>query len=346
MNSKLHLFSLGIIAENKELDSKIVKVTPIELIPLSDGEVKENETVLESKGLNSEGVEYTVQVKVDITVDAEWLSLETNRRTAPDVRRGEQVLIFRYGDTDKFYWTSMGRDDHLRRLETIIYTWSDESNPDKDIDITDQNHWFLEISTHKKTATFKTCKNDGEAFEYTIQVNAKESKVVVTDDNMNYCVLDSANTKIHFHNADGTDFALDKKDITGYAPNDMKLKIDNNVDIKVGNDFTMDVGNNTSVTTGMAMTFQCTTYSLTATASIDNVTAKYTTTCPLNTFTGNLLIGGALAVSGGGGGGGAACQVTGTVGVEGDMEVTGIIKCGGLQSDTPPTAPGGSWHNP
>lgn len=354
MNTKLKVLSIGVVAENKQLSSKIIQVCPIEIFPLMDGELRTNPTALESRGIDGNGVEYIARVTADTTIDAEWFSLDTNRRTAPDVRRGEQVLILQHSDTDKFYWISMGRDDEQRRLETVIWAWSDESDPRKDIELTPDNTYSVEVSTHKQLMTLQTCKNNGEAFKYTIQVNAAESKVTITDDNENYIVLDSANVKIHMHNSDGTDFALDKKNITGYAPNDMIMKIDNDCNFTIGNNLTVEVGNNTTIKTKNSTDFSCTNYTLTASASITNTTASYTTDSPISTFTGNVSVGGALAVAGGGGGGGGgpACTVTGDVGVVGgmdivgDMEVSGVIKCGGLQSATPPTAPGGAWHNP
>jgi hypothetical protein len=341
--------SIGIVAENKELSSNVIKVVPIELTPLVDGEILDSASTAESKGLNANGDEYTVKVKVDITIDAEWFSLDTNRRTSPDVRRGEQVLVWQYGDTDKYYWTSMGRDDILRRLETVVWAWSDESDPDSNIELDDSNTYNIEVSTHRQHMTLNTCKNNGEAFKYTIQVNAKDSNVLIKDDGGNFIIMDSANTKIQLHNADQTDIALDRKDINMYAPNDMNIVVDNNFNMSVGNNLTVDVTN--------AATWTCTTYTMTASASINNTTASYTTTCPINTFTGNLLVGGALAVAGGGGGGGAACtvtgdtQITGNTSMIGNMAISGnlsvgFITCAGIASATPPVAPGGAWHYP
>jgi hypothetical protein len=350
MHSKLKVFSIGLVAENKEISSKIIKVSPIEIMPLMDGELREEVTGLESKGLDADGSEYTVKVDLDITLDAEWFSLDSNRRTPEDVRRGEQVLIWQYGDTDKYYWTSMGRNDELRRLETVIWAWSDESDPDKDISLTADNTYNVEVSTHKKHMTIQTCKNDGEDFAYTVQINSADSTVTIKDDGGNFIQLDSANTKIQLRNADTTDVALDKKDINMYAPRDMNILVDNNFNISVGNNMTVDVINSISMT--------CTDYSLTASASINNTTASYTTTCPINTFTGNLVVGGTLAVAGGGGGGGGtAASVVGNMEITGDGMFTGnmtiagnmtvgIITCAGIQSATPPVAPGGAWHYP
>lgn len=346
MASKLKIYSIGIVAEAKDLSSKFIKVTPVEILPLMDGNVTPNPQTIETSGVDGEGAEYVATAKIDITLTAEWFSLETNRRTPPDVRAGEQVLIFQYGDDDKYFWTSMGRDDKLRRLETVVYAWSDEPDPNKDIELTSENTYSVEVSTHRKHLTIRTAKSNGEAFQYTVQINAADSNVQIMDDAGNFMLMDSANTNIQFHNADDTNVELNKRDINMYAPNDMNIVVDNNYNMEVGVDMTVSVGNNTTITTGKTLALSSTDYVNNASGSITNITSSYTTTCPTNTFTGNLLVGGALAIAGGGGGAGAACAVTGDMTIEGDIEQTGSITVSGTVTAGNFVAPGGSWHHP
>lgn len=239
--SKLRIYSIGRVAINKEMSSNEIEVTPIEFVPMMDGEIEYKPEDLYSKGLDHLGKEYQVKVSIDQTITAEWFSLSTNRITSPDVRRGEQVLIYQYGDTDKYYWTSMGRNDNLRRLETVIYAWSDESDNGKDIELNIDNCYTLEVSTHKKHITLKTSKNDKEDFLYTIQVDAKNSHVTITDDKDNYIQLNSKDTVIECHNHDGTWTKLDKMNLTAFAPDSLTYTVANMMTFKAGVAILFDV---------------------------------------------------------------------------------------------------------
>ena len=149
LQTKLRVISIGIVAENKERGVPEVYVTPIEILPFQIGDVEEDNRTYYSKGLDGFGRQWSAQVDVDKTLKATWLSLETNRETPPDLMRGEQVLIWQYADTDKYFYTSMGRDDVLRRLETVIYRWSNVPEPTEDVEnLTDENSYRLTISTH------------------------------------------------------------------------------------------------------------------------------------------------------------------------------------------------------
>ena len=218
--SGFRISSFGYVAENKALGSKIILVTPIEDLPLLDGDLKSNSQTKEATGKDASGVSYSLKVDVDNVVEAEWLPLGSNRKTAPDVRRGVRVVIWKYGDSDKYYWTTTGQDDHLFKLETVLYCWSgtkDESATEQ----TPDNSYFAEVSTHKKTITVKTSKANGEAFSYTIQVNAADSAVIVTDDAGNYFELDSEERKLTLKNSDDTSVILDKRDLLFNAPDNL-----------------------------------------------------------------------------------------------------------------------------
>lgn len=251
--SKFNIHSIGIVAVNKPLSSHEVEVMPIETLPFLEGEINQNPTVQESQGIDGNGTAYTVKATSDNTVTATWYP-ETNRRTPPDVRRGERVVLWKYADADKFYWTSMGRDDNLRKLETVIFTFSDTE--DESLDSTaPENCYSLEVSTHTGQVTFQTVKANGEPFAYTFQFNTKEGCVVLADDVGNYAELDSAATLIKLMNRLGTTMELNKKDINAFAPRDISaeatqnvsVKAGKNISLKAGVDFSAEAGNNANM---------------------------------------------------------------------------------------------------
>lgn len=209
--SQYKRISMGIVAENKALNSPLIDVIPIEQFNLMDGELNGASQDGKFNGLNEDGTMYKATLKVGNTIKAEWEG-ETNRLTPPDVRRGEQVWLFRSGKADKYYWRSTGRDDDLRRLETVVYRFS-AFTENEDEEITGDNSYYLEVSSHKKHITLKTSDRNGEYTRYTLQVNAGDGQVTIKDELGNIIQLDSANTNILIKNADDSIVELNKKKI-------------------------------------------------------------------------------------------------------------------------------------
>jgi hypothetical protein len=303
--SKLHIYGLGIVAANKELHSKFIEVVPIEATPMLDGEITDNMETIVTKGKDASGSVYENSVNTTASIQAEWLPIGgSNRATAPDVRRGEHVVLYKFGDTDKYYWVTLIYDMKLRKLETAIWVFSNTRN--EDVDGTADTTYFLEISTHRKLVHLHTSKSDGEPFVYDIQLNTKDGVFTFQDDIGNYIQLDSKNVRIEAKNADGSWIDMNRRVINMYAPEDINLRADNNINISAGNSINSDAGSSINDKTPVITT------------EADSTT----NTVPVTTFTGQVIIGGGMAVSGGSG---ASATVQGTVEVTGgDVIVEGI----------------------
>ena len=252
-NSKFKMLSIGIVAEDRKLNDNVVKVYPIELLPVFDGELVPTETQLESTGEDLNGDLYSVNINVCNYIEAQWLSENGNRLSPPDVVRGEQVILWHYADSHEYYWTSMGRDTNLRKLETVTYAFSDIPDNGGDEPKGRDNQYIAEVSTHGKHVTIKTCKRDGEEFAYTLQVNAGEGCYLIEDDVGNIIYLDSKNTEIRLENSDLTNISLNQKDISIYAPHDIDIKADNDISIEARNDIRVIADGEISVWSGGKM---------------------------------------------------------------------------------------------
>jgi hypothetical protein len=210
--SQLKFYSVGVVAANKKLSSKLIEVTPMEDLPFADGEITDNSVKYKSDSQDAEGKSYSVAVDSTVTVKAEWLPLgQSNRMTAPDVRRGETVMLYRFADADKFYWTTLRNDTRLRRLETVIYAFN--AIQTEDVDGNADNMYWLEVSTHQKLVHFHTSKANGEPFAYDIQINTKDGCIVIKDDVGNYFSFDSKAHRLEMMNQDGSHLDIDKTKI-------------------------------------------------------------------------------------------------------------------------------------
>lgn len=314
VGSKLHIYSLGIVAANKELSSKFIEVTPIEALMMLDGEISDNLQQVRSKGRSASGNTYEDSIDTTASIQAEWLPIGiTNRVTPPDVRRGEHVVLYKFGDVDKYYWTTLLYDMRLRKLETAIWAFSNTRN--ESTDGTADTTYFLEVSTHKKLVHLHTSVSDGEPFTYDIQLNTKDGVFTFQDDIGNYIQLDSKNVRIEVKNADGSWIDMNRKTINIYAPQDINLRADNNINISAGNNINSDAGTDINSDAGSSINDK--------TLQITTEAGQTTNTVPVTTFTGQVIIGGGMAVSGGSGG--ASATVQGTLQLtSGDITADGI----------------------
>lgn len=224
--SKLQFYSLGIVAANKVLSENLIEVTPVEEFPMLDGEITDNVESYKIEYKDAKNIPQKVDLKTTVSIKAKWLPINnSNRRTAPDVRRGELVVLYRFADTDEYWWNTLKNDNRLRRLETVIYSFNNLRV--ENIEDTADTAYWLEVSTHKKLMHVHTSKNDGEPFAYDIQINAKEGNLVITDDAGNYVLIDSAEKTIRLQNTLGSFIDINSSNITINAPGSITIKSPN-----------------------------------------------------------------------------------------------------------------------
>ncbi len=293
--SELKFYSIGVVAENKKLDSHEIEVAPIESSTMVDGEITSNADKYEAKAEDSEGSAYQVELTTTNSIKATWIPMGmSNRKTAPDVRRGERVMLYRVADTDQFYWATLMDDLNLRKLETVIYAFS--STKDEGAKCGPDTTYFLEISTHKKLVHFHTSKSDGEPYTYDIQLNTKEGFFKMQDDIGNYIGLDSKEHQIELRNTDNSRVDINKKEI--FIESDDLISLKSKVIRETStNHFikatTLDIQAETTHT--------------------GNITENGNTV-----FNGNVTETGAMSVTG-------EVEFTGNVNVTGPVEVEGIV---------------------
>ena len=239
--SELKFYSLGLAANNKKVDSNTLYVTPIESVMMQNGELISKPFDQEAEGWDIDDKKYTTLVNTDTALECDWMG-ETNRRTSPDVRRGERVKIYRFADRDEYQWESLGLDDHLRKLETYVFGISgtpDEKKRGTDLD----KGYFMEFSSHKGAITIWTSKENGEFTTYAIQIDAKNGRYTVSDALGNNFHINSKDTIVEMENADGTLVQLNKQDIIVRAPRNIDVKAGNNIEVQAGKNIVIKADN-------------------------------------------------------------------------------------------------------
>lgn len=224
--SIFRLYSIGRAAENKKRTTMLINVLPVELATGTDGEINFDPKLATNSFTNLKGETIEINGIVARELECQWLPTDDNRLTAPDIRRGELLEIWRLGDTDQYYWRSMGITNGLRALESVIFAWS--ATPELGgygLDLS--KCYMLSVSAHDKHFTIQTSKANGELYAYTFQINTAESAVYLTDDNDNFFELDSKEKRLQLKNVDGSFVKVEKKFIELNADEYINLKVKN-----------------------------------------------------------------------------------------------------------------------
>lgn len=322
--SRIRFYSMGIVAENKALDSDIVEVSPVEELPFLDGEITDDAQEITVSNVNKDGRSSSNTAYITNTIPAKWLPIAGgNRVTPPDVRRGAVVMLYQMADEKKYYWTTLTNDLKLRKLETVLYAFS--ATQDEAADVNGDNYYYLEISTHTKSITFHTSKADGEPFSYDVQINTKDGRILITDDVNNYILLDSKQKQVRMENTDGCFFEILGKDCNLNIVNDWNITVGGNVNRSVTGSVNEDTGGSHS--NKVSDSFNVESSSNTLSADVNILDA------PANTIQGN------FSVERGRGGSVGNGQIQGRFDFLDDIDVRGTLTAEKIITPNPIDAP-------
>lgn len=196
--SLLKPFSIGIVIEDKKRDSDYVKVSPTEVLPLQNGTLNNQNEEMKLNLPDASGVKRLHKASKDNVIVARWYPGDsTNRMTSPDVVAGESVQLYRFADTDEYYWRTMFREPSLRRLETLNIAIGGLAEGGESFD--KNSSYFAEMSSHDKHILLQTSIANGEICGYQIKLDMALGKLSILDTNGNNVILDTNNNSININ---------------------------------------------------------------------------------------------------------------------------------------------------
>ena len=210
----------AIVLEDKLPNEETIFVQLLELNPFVDGKVEiKTDSVKVGDALTDS---YEI-VEVSNSIKATYFSFLTNRAYAPDVKKNEQVLVFRYADSYKYYWFPLGRDDYLRRTERVTIRASNNLTVPQGL--SDNNSYTIELDTkYQGHILIKTSKTSGEKFQYQIKIDTQKNTLQLCDDKNNQVLIDSNVPRVMLTNTNGSTVDVVKNNINLIAPEDIIVK--------------------------------------------------------------------------------------------------------------------------
>lgn len=242
------MYSLGIAMEDKLRGSDQIKVYPVEEFPQINGKVSDFKPSYNVSTTNIKGATKSSDLKGDAVLVATWLPFgNSNRITAPDIIKNETVAIYRYADTNEYYWDSLFREPSIRRLETCCTMFGNLPNGVKEYN-KESSYWF-EVSTHDQHIKVHTSKSNQEPFVYDIILNTRDGNLTIKDDIGNSIYLDSRAHQIKMVNTEGAFYDMIRENITISAPKTIRNVCQDFI-IEAGRTITTKAGTSISETAG------------------------------------------------------------------------------------------------
>lgn len=204
----------GIVADvAKEKNDPVIKVLCPELTPLISGEITPNPfemSINKLTGIDPETPVTPSVIKLTSCLTCYYLG-DPQSMDVPDVAFGERVFVLNFKGDDKYWWIPYHSDSFLRRNEHIRIKAMNKRHSNIP---TEEEVYEIEVDTkYNKHILLRTTKGDGEAFAYTIKIDAVSNTVSIMDDIGNSIIIDSNKPSITLLNSDKTQVKLEKADI-------------------------------------------------------------------------------------------------------------------------------------
>lgn len=215
-------FCIAVVSRDKDTGSDIIRAYPVEKLGYENNEVDTNKETADVIMVNIDGIPFRGSVDRESIIEATWLPDGADgRMTSPDVVNGETVRIYRFGNMDRYYWTTIYREPALRRTEHVVHAYGNlpSGRTPWGIDSSYGNIW----STKDQHVTFYTSQSNGEAFKYLFKLNTKNSTITLKDNVGNGLDVDSPSDKVGIQNSQNSRIEVAQENINMSAEGSLGL---------------------------------------------------------------------------------------------------------------------------
>lgn len=192
--SAFQFYSKGIASEDLKLDGSstgYLQVFPEEHHSSADIEITSEESKVEKSNIKTtSGKNMGSKLENGYSLKAKWLNMGSpNRVTPPFVKKGEAVMIYKFGESDLYYWSTMFTEMDIRKKEAVLNVYANTDEHGKTTN-KDNSYWTL-MDTVKKKAQVHTAKNDGEIAGYDVILDGAKGLASIVDTEGNKFILNS-----------------------------------------------------------------------------------------------------------------------------------------------------------
>lgn len=333
-NNKDGLNSLGwgTVAENAIVGKEDqILVFLNEQFPNSSGQLEVNPEIFTTSGKDSKGKHYTIRQNTESTITATFLNRDTNRITAPQVQKGERVLVYQFDNDKTYYWEPANLDNHKRVQEAVVHAYAAKKPTDgKDlVPTTPENSYTTTVDGINGMIEQRMTEANGEISPWLTQYDAKNGNMVITDQKGNIIQINTKETTIEIVNADRSHIQLKRDVINIYSENQLNIEVGKEINIQVP-----------------TLNIKCEKYNHTADTvtwsakTVEMSGNEFTLNYPTINLNGQVNAGGIATT--GAGGGSSNVEVKGDTNIQGSQTIQGSVSIQGtLSSQGPVNFPSG-----
>lgn len=309
----------GVVVENAVYGKEsVILVAPIEMLPNMEGKLGINPGTYTARG-EANGRSYASSVKTTSAVSAIYWNEDPNRATAPQVIKGERVILYRLRNDPAIYYKPLNKDTNKRVQETVTHTYAAKPKEDilKPTPTTPDNAYSQTWDGVNGMVEFRTSKANGEKAAWKIQMNGKDGVLVVTDGEGKVIQIDAVRDVIDVHNRMNSHVQLDKEVINIKCHDTVNMTADKTINIKTK---TLNIECQEMNVKADKWNHQGSSVSHKADSVNWSIGSSITFDCPTINLNGQVNMGG-MSVTGSGGSGNGS--VAGSLSVSGPVSLNG-----------------------
>lgn len=317
--SQMRPMGIGVVAENRVPSANnVVMVTPLELLPMLQGELAQQSSTSEETLLDPQGNAIKTTLRSDTAYPMDWWPSDTRIVDAPYLRRGDKVEIFRFADTKQYFWRELSFDRRLRRGERYRIAISANTEEDRGANGLYDDNYVLDINGPGGMVLLTTSSSNGEAANYTWSIDAVNGRMFFGDNLGNHYSLSTKDRILRKINSSGTYSEINVDDMTNFGNGQVLTEFKTLID-KISESITRTAGTNVTETAGENATYKA--------GKVLRVEA------PIIELVGQIRMMGPISQMDGGQGYGTDCKFIGNTTWQGNMTATGVWTINGVVVD-------------
>lgn len=228
----INWLGIGIVSSTKNTDTKEIMVHQPNKSATGDGRTVTKVEQVSQTSLNAAGESETSTTMVSNVVPATWKPIgEPNRKTAPDVREGSQVMLYQASGQTKIYWTTYGLNAETFRMETIVWGFSGNPNIDEDAEFDVNDYYTVTVDTRGGFFGLRTTQANKEKSGMEFKIDGGNGRLDFRGSNGSLFSVDDFNSLLNYANKEGTQIAVDKKKALFSAADSLMLHAENSISV-------------------------------------------------------------------------------------------------------------------
>ena len=175
--TQIDFYSYGIVGEDKQPNSPWIEAIPIEINFSKPTDVQATEHSTDRTFTSANATDHVTSTEGN-TIPAKWWKFNSYQVTPPDVKKGDEIIIYRLGETDIYFWEDLN-SANVKTTVNVIYAFPADGENQMMDDLS--NAYVLQVSSVEKMIQIRTSMANGEGAAFNFQFNLRDGTHQCTD---------------------------------------------------------------------------------------------------------------------------------------------------------------------